>query len=215
VALLAGTGLAALGRPWQAAALALTAALALPAQLAIRAPGSGGSLEGAAHILSAHEWPGDAVIYPAPGAYPGPSIPADNLAYPDGFGQLRDIGLAQSAAVAGQLNGTSVPLAVLKHRECGAPRIWAVEMGPHWQNPATYLTPGFRLVHRWRPDGGAMRLWLYQRAQPCHAQATRPPSKTTASWAGAPMWPTSLLRHSDVTAAAGQGNAGPVKESSE
>jgi hypothetical protein len=26
--------------------------------------------------------------------------------------------------------------------ECGAHRIWAVEMGPRWQNPAPYLTPG-------------------------------------------------------------------------
>ena len=65
---------------------------------------------------------------PPASAYPGPSIPADNLAYPHGFGQLRDIGLAETAAAAGQLNGTSVPLAVLKHRECRAPRIWAIEM---------------------------------------------------------------------------------------
>jgi mannosyltransferase len=80
VALLAGTVLAILTPPWRATALAAAAALTLPGQLAIRAPGS--ALQGAAHMLAAHEHPGDAVIYPASGAYPRPSIPADNLAYP-------------------------------------------------------------------------------------------------------------------------------------
>jgi mannosyltransferase len=174
VALLAGAGLAALSWPWRTTVLALIAALALPVQLAVRGPGSGGSLRAAAQVLAASERPGDAVIYPGPGAYPGPGIPADNLAYPDGFGQLRDIGLAESAARAEQLNGTSVPLAVLKQRECGVHRIWAVEMGPDWRNPAWYLTPGFRLVHQWRPDFGAMRLWLYQRARPCGGHTTSP-----------------------------------------
>jgi mannosyltransferase len=168
VALLAGAGLAALRWPLRATALALTVALVLPTQLTLRSPWSGGSLRAAAQVLAAHERPGDAVIYPGPDAYPGPGIPADNLAYPGGFGKLRDIGLAESAAKAGRLNGTSVPLAVLKQRECGARRIWAVEMGPDWRNPAQYLTPGFRLIHQWRPAGQAMRLWLYQRTQSCH-----------------------------------------------
>jgi hypothetical protein len=93
-------------------------------------------------------------------------------------GPRGDIGPAQPAA-AGLLNGTSVPPPVLKRRECGIWRIWAIEMGPHWQDPAAYLTPGFRLVHQWQLDGGAMRLWLYQRTQPCHTHATSPPQKTT------------------------------------
>lgn len=135
VALLTGAGLAVLDGLQRAAALTLIAALALPAQLAIRGPGSGGSLRAAAQVLAAHERPGDAVIYPAPAAYPGPTIPADNLVYPSGFGSLRNIGLARTPAAAGRLNGISVPVAVLKRRECGTRRIWAIEMGPHWQDP--------------------------------------------------------------------------------
>jgi hypothetical protein len=46
-------------------------------------------------------------------------------------------------------------------------------MRPRWQNPAAYLTPGFRLVHQWQPDGGAMRLWLYERTQPCYTYIGR------------------------------------------
>lgn len=171
VALLAGAGLATLIRPWRITALILAAVLALPMQLAIRGPGSGGSLRASAQVLAANERPGDAVIYPGPGAYPGLSIPPDNLAYPMGFGQLRDIGLARSAAAAGYLNGASVPLRILEQRECAARRIWVIEMRPGWGNPAGYLAAGLRLTRQWRPGSGAMRLWLYQRSQPCSARA--------------------------------------------
>ena len=181
VALLAGAGIATLTWPVRITALALAVVLALPMQLAIRGPGSGGSLRASAQILAANERPGDAVIYPAPGAYPGLSIPPDRLAYPSGFGQLRDIGLARSAAAAGYLNGASVALSVLKQRECAARRIWAVEMGPGWQNPAGYLASGLRLTHEWRPGSGAMRLWLYQRNQPCRAGAA---GGTPGAWEG-------------------------------
>src|SRR5215831_11413432 len=71
VALLVGAGLAALGWPGRAAVLALILALVMPAQLAIRVPGSGGPLRDAAQLLTTHEHPGDAVIYPVNGHPPG------------------------------------------------------------------------------------------------------------------------------------------------
>ncbi|MBO0818362.1 MAG: hypothetical protein J2P30_24780, partial [Actinobacteria bacterium] len=160
VALLAGCGLAALGGPARAAALVLVAALTAPTQLAIRVPDSGGALRPADQILAVRARPGDAVIYPQG------LIPPWSLAYPDGFGRPRDIGLQRSGANAGRLYGTNVPLPVLLRRECGVRRLWAVEIGPHWRNPARDLAPGFQLAGQWRPYNGAMRLWLYRQAGP-------------------------------------------------
>jgi mannosyltransferase len=151
VALLAGTGLAALGWPMRAAAVALVVALAAPAQLGLRVPGNG--MRAAAQFLGAHERPGDAIIYPEP------SIPPWDLAYPEGFAHLRDISLRQTAAASGRLYASTVPLPVLERRERDVRRIWAVQMQPA-DNPATYLAPGFRLAHQWKLDG-YLKVWLY------------------------------------------------------
>lgn len=51
---------------------------------------------------------------------------------------------------------------MLKQRERGICRIWAVEIAPPWPNPAPDLAPGFRLAGTWQPQSG-VRLWLYQR----------------------------------------------------
>jgi len=161
VALLVGAGLAALGWTVQAAAFALIVALAAPAQLSMRVPGSGsgGGLQAAAQVLSSQERPGDAVIYPG-----GRSIPPWYLAYPQAFRPLRDIGQWRSGGAAGDLYGISVPVSVLLRRERGVRRIWVVEWSQSWQNPAAYLTPGFQLVRMWRPDHGQAGLALYQRS---------------------------------------------------
>ena len=158
-ALLAGAGLAALGSIWRAAALALLVTLATPAQLALRAPGSGagGGLQAAAGVLAAHERPGDAVLYP------GPAIPPWGLAYPRAFDPLRNIGLSRPGATIGRLYASSVPVPVLIQRERGVSRIWVIEMGPPWPNPVPYLAPGFRLTHTWQPHHGQAKLTLYQR----------------------------------------------------
>jgi mannosyltransferase len=161
VALLAGSGLATLGWLPRVAAAVLLAAVITPVQVAIRAPDSGGALRPADGILVTQAQPGDAIVYPQAGG-----IPPWYLAYPDGFGRPRDIGLRLPGATAGRLYGISAPLPVLLHRECRVRRVWAAEIGPHWRNPAADLAPGFRLIHQWQPYAGAMRLWLYQRADP-------------------------------------------------
>ena len=159
VALLAGCCLAALGWPARMATAALLVVVITPAQLAIRAPDSGGALRPADQILAAQAQPGDAIVYPQGG------IPPWYLAYPGGFGRPRDIGLRRPGANAGRLYGTSAPLPLLLRRECRVRRVWAAEIGPQWRNPAADLAPGFRLLRRWQ-TGGPMRLWLYQHAGP-------------------------------------------------
>lgn len=156
VALLAGAGLAASGWALRAPAAALIVALALPSQLSMRVPGSG--MRAAAQLLAARGRPGDAVIYP------GGAIPPWYLAYPRGFGQLRNIGLARAGAAAGRLYGTPVPRRILLQRERGVRRIWVVEVGQGWWNPGPYLTPGFWLVRAWWPGHGPARVGLYQRS---------------------------------------------------
>jgi mannosyltransferase len=157
-ALLGGAFLAGLSGPARAATAALAAALVIPAQIAIRVPGSGGALWPADQILAAGAQPGDAIIYPQGG------IPPWDLAYADGFGRLRNIGQAEPGAATGRLYGVSVPRSLLLHRECGVRRVWVAEIGPQWRSLSGYLAPGFRLAGQWEPFGAAMRLWLYQQS---------------------------------------------------
>jgi hypothetical protein len=153
LALLAGLGLAALGPAWRVCAAILILAFTVPARLGMRAaPGMG--MREAASFVSAREQPGDAIVYP------GIGIPPWYLAYPNGFGRLRDIGMARSPAASGRLYGMSVPVSVLKRREQKVRRIWVVQMG-RWQSPAGYIGAGFELVQTWQLDGGYLRIWLY------------------------------------------------------
>ena len=154
LALLAGLGLAGLGRLWRAGTAILILALAVPAQLDMRVPGTG--LRQAASILAVAGRPGDAIVYP------GTDIPPWYLAYPAGFARLDNIGMARSPAVSGRLYGVSVPLALLKLREQHAGRVWVFEMDS-WQDPARYLSSGYWLRHTWQLDHGHLQIWLYQR----------------------------------------------------
>ena len=108
-------------------------------------PGTG--LRQAASILAAAGRPGDAIVYP------GTDIPPWYLAYPAGFARPDNIGMARSPAVSGRLYGVSVPLVLLKLREQHAARVWVFEMDS-WQDPARYLSSGYRLRHTWRLDQG-------------------------------------------------------------
>jgi len=167
VALLAGTGLAALRWPGRAAALALLAACCLPLQLAIRSPGS--PIQAAGNYLAHHERPGDAIIYP------GAFVPPWSLASPAGFSRLRDLSLARTPAAAGQLYGTAVTRPVLIRRERAAHRIWVVQMGWGSPGPSSYLAPGFRLARRWAPGRRYLRIRLYVRHGPGGATRRHPP----------------------------------------
>lgn len=166
LALLAGLGLAALGPAWRVCAAILILAFAVPAQLGMRAPGMG--MREAANFVSAREQPGDAIVYP------GTGIPPWYLAYPKGFGRLRDIGMARSPAASGRLYGMSVPVPVLKQREQDVQRIWVVQMG-RWQSPAGYIRASFGLVQTWQLDGGYLRIWLYGRQPAALRAAPAPP----------------------------------------
>jgi mannosyltransferase len=160
VALLAGAGLAAARLAMRAVAVAAILALVVPVQLAIREPGPG--MRAVSQFIAARERPGDAVIYP------GTGIPPWYLAYPDGLGRLRDIWMARSGPSTGRLYGLRVSGPVLRQRERDVCRIWAADLTPPWPDPAVDISPGFRLVARWRPQPGVW-LWLYQRPGCPHA----------------------------------------------
>jgi len=183
LALLAGLGLAALGRVWQAGAAVLILALAVPLQLTMRVPGTG--LRQAASFLAAAGQPGDAIVYP------GTDIPPWYLAYPAGFARLDNIGMARSPAASGRLYGVSVPLALLKQREQHAQRIWVFQMGS-WLNPASYLSSGFRLRSAWQLDDGNLRIWLYQREPPAGAGPAARLGTVARPYSSA-VWPMSWM----------------------
>jgi len=151
VALLAGAGLAALRWRARVGALALVVALITPVQLAQRVPGSG--MQTVAQFLSAHERPGDAIVYP------NSLVPPWSIAYPDGFAQLRDISQDQTPGEAGRLFGTTVPVPVLLQREEHVSRIWMLPQ-PGARNPAGYLAPGFRLAGHWDLAGQQVLLYV-------------------------------------------------------
>jgi mannosyltransferase len=154
VALLAGAGMAALGTATRVIALALVVALAAPAQVSIRTPGTG--MRTVAGFLAARARPDDAVIYP------GEGVPPWYLAYPDPLGRMHDIWMAGSGPATGRLYGVRVTGPVLLQRERTVCRIWAVDLVPPWPDPATDIGTAFHLVGRWQPQPGVW-LWLYQR----------------------------------------------------
>jgi mannosyltransferase len=159
-ALLAGAGLAAAGRPLRLAAFGLVVILGLPAQLSLRTPLAGGYIQATAQFLARHERPGDAVYYPS---FHG-GVPTWNITYPDGFARLRVIQLDKTAAQAGRLVGTSLPLPVIEQRLHSVRRLWLVEESPSWVRPPFSLSPGFRPALSWHHN--QMRIRLYVRVRP-------------------------------------------------
>ena len=154
LALLAGAGLAAIGRYWRVAALALIAVATLPAQQAIRLPaGHGDDIRGAAQILGQQAKPGDAVVWLKPGFRDLGAV------YPGGFSRLRDIGLKDSATAAGNLSGTEVALPVLESRLRGQQRVWLIEVDRNQPDPAVIGSPPFQLIRVWRVHDLSIRLY--------------------------------------------------------
>jgi len=160
VALLVGAGLAAIGWPLRLAAFGLVVILGLPTQFFLRTPLAGGYIRATAQFLAQHERPGDAVYYPS---FVG-GVPTWNITYPDGFAGLRVIQLDQTAAQAGRLVGTSLPLPVIEQRLQGVRRLWVVEESPSWVIPRLRLGSDFRQVLSWHHN--QMRARLYVRVRP-------------------------------------------------
>jgi mannosyltransferase len=157
LALLAGAGLAALGRCWRIAALSVLALLALPMQQAIRQPwGHGDNIRAAALVVQAQAKPGDAVLYLRPGFRDFGAV------YPYGFTRLRDIGLQESAVAAGNLSGTEVPRQVLERRLGVARRLWLVEVDHDEPDAGLVGWPRFRWIHAWSFDGIRLQLYLHR-----------------------------------------------------
>jgi len=148
VALLAGTGLAALGRAAGALALALIAVLGLPVQMVIRsAGGHGDNIRAADQIVAATMRPGDPVLYATPENYWS--------AYPFGLVRLRNIGQGESPVRSATLGGISLPPSVVRQRLAGVARLWVVEI--HHQAPVVMLQGlGLRRIRTWRTDD----IWL-------------------------------------------------------
>jgi hypothetical protein len=158
VALLAGAGLAALGQPWRIGMLAAIVLLGLAAQVAVRQPGPYAPVKTASVFLAAHERPGDAVIYPQGW------VPVINITAPQGYASLRDLSLAKTPTEAENLAGITVSPPVLKARERGISRIWAIEFAPRLQPVGKYLIPGFRCERVWR--SGRLYVWLCVQQHP-------------------------------------------------
>jgi len=167
VALLVGAGLAAVGRPLRLAAFALVVILVLPAQFFLRTSLAGGYIRATAQFLAQHERPGDAVYYPSFGG----GVPTWNITYPDGFARLRVIQLDKTAAQAGRLVGTSVPLPVIEQRLQSVRRLWVVEESPSWVTPPFSLSPDFRQALSWHHN--QMRVRLYVRMRPSAPHGAR------------------------------------------
>ena len=154
LALLAGAGLAVLGRFWRIAAVTMLALLALPMQQAIRRPsGHGDNIRAAAQLLRAQARSGDAVVYFRPGFRDLGAV------YPYGFTWLRDIGLKESAVAAGNLSGTEVPRQVLRRRLRRFQRVWLVEVSRNQPDPGVISAPRFRLVRVWPINDMTLRLY--------------------------------------------------------
>jgi len=156
-ALLAGGGLASLGRAGGAAGLALIVLVALPGQASDRHVGSHSeNLRRLSHLLAANGRPGDAVIFD------GRNDREFKAAYPAGYQRLRDIGLGQTPIQSATLLGTDVPGAVVRQRLATVSRAWVIETGPDRGHVPVLPGLGFRPVHRWV----VTNIWLVLYARP-------------------------------------------------
>jgi mannosyltransferase len=159
-ALLAGSGLAGLGRlaaggpAWAPGAACLSAVaaaglLGLPAQVAERAPaGHGTNIRAANAIVAARRLPGDAVVYL------GTDTKYFPAAYPSGFAALDDVAQQQTPSQAGNLTGKDARGRVVRQRLAQVSRVWVVKLSryPHHVLRGQH----FRLIRAWHTSG----IWL-------------------------------------------------------
>ncbi len=171
LALLAGAGIAELSwagartMPVMLAVLGILAIFGMPAQLSARTPtGHGDNLRLAAQILAAEERPGDIVLY-----NPDSGLRVRTAAYASAYTRLRDAGLRQSPAQAGNFEGTVAPKDVILDQIAGADRIWVIANKGHRYHSDPVLSGLlFGVVHSWRV--GSFRLTLLERGK---ARVTR------------------------------------------
>lgn len=156
LALLVGTGLAALGRVAGLVALAVVVALGLPMQAKVRAAdGHGQNLRVISHFLGTEAHKGDAVYFAS--RY----VRKIAVGYPDGYRHLRDIGLGESAIKAGEPAGVNAPAAVVRQRLRKVTRLWVIRTARDHLPALRKL--GFRPVHHWTFSGG-YRVVFYVRS---------------------------------------------------
>ncbi|HEX4224683.1 MAG TPA: glycosyltransferase family 39 protein [Pseudonocardiaceae bacterium] len=161
LALPVGVGLATITVLPRVLALLLVAGLGLPTQLAQRqVDGHGDDIRPAADIISAHEQPGDGVLYYCPSCR-ATDMPRDfSFGYPAAFGPLDDLALAQSPAASGTLTGIDTDRPTLIRRLDGINRVWLVETGGN-AVPAPLADSGLHLAALF-PAGNVL-VALYQR----------------------------------------------------
>jgi mannosyltransferase len=177
LALLAGAGLAALGRAGALAGLALIAVLGLPSQLGERAPaGHGDNIRLLDQVLARERRPGDGLIYLG-----GPGLRTFAAAYPFGLSQLRDLTLGTSPAASKTISGRNAPAGVVRTRLTTVTRVWAVAANRPLPAPAAFRQLGFRLVRQWRISD--IWLWLYARGPP-----RAPSAREVLPRLGEPAW---------------------------
>jgi len=150
-ALLAGAGLASLGRAGGAAGLALIVLVALPGQAGDRRVSSHSeNLRLLSRQLAAHSRPGDALLFPRLTDH------EFEAAYPSAYRPLRDVGLAQTPIQSATLLGTAAPAPVVRHRLTTVHRLWVIETGRERGHVPLLNGAGFHLTHRWTVSG----IWL-------------------------------------------------------
>jgi mannosyltransferase len=156
-ALLAGPGLASLGRAGAAAGLVLIVLLALPGQISDRRVNSHArNLRQLSHLVAVHSRPGDALLFPHLNEH------GFEAAYPAGYRSLRDVGLGQTPVRSATLFGTSAPASVIRRRLATTTRLWVIETSNEGSHVSVLDGLGFHESHRWPVTG----IWLVLYTRP-------------------------------------------------
>ncbi len=161
LALPVGIALAGIAVAPRAIALLLIAGLGLPTQIAQRREnGHGDDIRTAATVIATHSRPGDGVLYHCPSCH-YPNTPREfAYGYPDAFGPLDDLALAQSPTASATLRGIDTDAPTLTRRLGDANRLWLVEMGGTGA-PEPLAASGLRLAATY--SAGDITVALYGR----------------------------------------------------
>jgi mannosyltransferase len=124
ITLLAGAGVAAVGRFLGPVAIATVLVAGGPYALEIRgSAGHSDDIRAIDQIVAGQARPGDVVLYTNPNAE------SFGAAYPMGLGKLPNVALGRAAIPSGTLAGTTVSLAQIQSRLSHVSRVFVVEIG--------------------------------------------------------------------------------------